>query len=209
MSMKTYVDFRRFFSEMKTGDRRARLFVREKLRGFVIIDAMQYSSALTFVLLLSFVLIYTGCSKGDAVTSNTAVTSATPGKAFKPADLAKLKWIEGDWRGMDGDKPFFERYRFESDSVMLVETFTDETFSKIEDTSRFELKDGEFGHSEGDRRSAASSITENAVQFVPVGKGNRYRFERQADGSWDAVLEWPADANKPTQKKIYKMQPVR
>jgi hypothetical protein len=37
------------------------------------------------------------------------------------ADIAKLKWLEGTWKGMDGDKPFFERYRFEGDSKMIVE----------------------------------------------------------------------------------------
>ena len=31
---------------------------------------------------------------------------------FTTADLQKLRWIEGTWRGTgDVDKPFFERYR--------------------------------------------------------------------------------------------------
>lgn len=109
---------------------------------------------------------------------------------------------------MDGDKPFFERYRIENDTAMIVETLTDETLSKVEDTSRFELKDGEFGHTQGDRRSAASWISADAVQFVPAaGGGNNFRFERQTDGTWRAVLEWPATASKPAGQKIYKMEP--
>ena len=43
-----------------------------------------------------------------ACSSDSSV--ATPRNNFTTADVAKLKWIEGTWRGMDGDKPFFERY---------------------------------------------------------------------------------------------------
>ena len=108
---------------------------------------------------------------------------------------------------MDGDKPFFERYRFEG-TTMIVETLADETLKKIEETSRFELKNGEFGHTEGERRSAASEITDRHVQFVPVGgEGNDFRFERQDDGTWRAVLEWPAKGDKPAGQKVYKMEP--
>jgi hypothetical protein len=133
---------------------------------------------------------------------------ATPSKAFTAADVAKLKWIEGTWRGMDGEKPFFERYRIE-ETAMVVEGLTDESVSKVESTDRFELKDGEFGKGEGEKRSAASAITADYIQFVPAvpGRGNNFRFERQADGTWNAILEWPATAEKPARQKVYKMEP--
>ena len=160
-----------------------------------------------------------GCKSAEMVsvvnTANTAVTpisSETPQKpknTFTAADITKLKWIDGDWRGMDGDKPFYERYRFEG-TTMIVETFADETFSNAPEVSRFELKNGEFGSSEGERRSATSSITEDAVQFVPVsGGGNSFRFERRPGGQWRAVLEWSAKNDKPAGQKIYLMEPVK
>src|SRR5262245_21768088 len=75
------------------------------------------------------------------------------------ADLQKLRWIEGTWRGTgDVDKPFFERYRFESDSVLAVESFADETLAQVTDTTRFELKDGEFGGGSEGARYVANSI---------------------------------------------------
>jgi hypothetical protein len=136
-------------------------------------------------------------------------TRQKPKTSFTAADVAKLKWIAGDWRGMDGDKPFYERYRFEG-TTMIVETYADETFSNAPEVSRFELKNGEFGSSEGERRSAASSITDDSVQFVPVsGGGNSFRFERQPAGKWRAVLEWPATNDKPARQKIYLMEPVK
>jgi hypothetical protein len=36
---------------------------------------------------------------------------------------------------------------------------------------------------------------------------NRFRFERQSNGTWRAVLEWPATTDKPARQKIYIMEP--
>ena len=130
---------------------------------------------------------------------------AVPG-TFTAADIAKLKWIEGTWRGTGEKQVFYERYRIEG-STMIVEGFAqDETLQKVKEVSRFELKDGRFGHVEGDAESAASSITDTAVQFVPVrGVKYSFRFEKQNDGTWRAVIEWPAELNKPT--VVYRMEP--
>jgi hypothetical protein len=142
-----------------------------------------------------------------SATSSEAKPAATPSRGFTSADIAKLKWIEGSWRGMDGDKPFYERYTVE-EKAMLVEALKEDGSSDGE-PGRFELKNGEFGKGEGDKRSVASEITESYIQFVPAVKGQRnsFRFERQADGTWIALLEWPATAEKLAGKKIYKMEP--
>ena len=132
---------------------------------------------------------------------------ATPSKKFTTADVAKLKWIEGTWRGMDGDKPFYERYTVEETALVVQGLKADG--SPDEAPGRFELKDGEFGKGEGDKRSVASEITADYVQFGPAvpGKLNRFRFERQSNGTWRAVLDWPATAEKPARQKIYVMEP--
>jgi len=154
-------------------------------------------------------VIACGCAKqGDQQsTASVAKYQATPARNFTTSDVAKLKWIEGTWRGMDGDKPFYERYTIENDA-MIVEALTDGDPTKVETADRFELKNGEFGKGEGDHRSAASEIGDGFVQFVPAGavKGNSFRFERQPDGSWHAILEWPATGDKPARSKTYKME---
>jgi len=168
------------------------------------------------VLTSTLLLICISCSAGEAQkntgpaqTSADATTkpAATPSNKFTANDIAKLKWIEGTWRGMDGDKPFYERYKIEP-TAMVVEGLKEDG-SPDGEPSRFELKDGEFGKTEGDKRSAASEISDTHVQFVPgVGsKGNNFRFEHQSDGTWIALLEWPATADKPARQKIYKMEP--
>ena len=154
-------------------------------------------------------LIGVACShsQGTNVGNSAPTAQSTPSNKFTAADIAKLKWIEGTWRGMDGDKPFYERYKIE-ETAMVVEGLNADGSSK-DAPERFELKNGEFGKDEGNNRSAASAITADYVQFVPAvaGKGNSFRFERQSNGTWRAVLDWPATANKPARQKIYVMEP--
>ena len=146
-------------------------------------------------------------SAAQSPAMKLAAAQSTPSKKFTAADVAKLKWIEGTWRGMDGDKPFYERYKVE-ETAMVVETLKADG-SVDGEPDRFELKDGEFGKGVGDRRSAASEITADYIQFVPAvrGKLNNFRFERQSNNTWRAVLEWPAKGDKPAGQKIYIMEP--
>ena len=142
--------------------------------------------------------------------ANTGVNApdpaATPSKEFGPSDIAKLSWLQGTWYGLDGKEPFYERYKFDG-TTMIVETLKEDG-SLDGEPARFELKDGEFGRTEGDRRSAASEITDTYVQFVPAarGKGHTFRFVKQPHG-WDAVLHTRPAPDQPAQEKIYKMQP--
>ncbi len=129
-------------------------------------------------------------------------------KKFTAADLQKLRWIEGTWRGTgDVDKPFFERYRFEGDSVLAVDSFEDETLAKVTETTRYELKDGEFGGGNEGFRWVASSIDDQQITFMPVTKArNSFRFERESKDSWKAILNWPAITDKPARQRVYKME---
>jgi hypothetical protein len=155
----------------------------------------------------AIVVVITTLSACDAQSTGTAKTQATPSDKFTAADIAKLKWLEGTWRGMDGDKPFFERYALDG-TTLVVETLEDGSLSKVTDTSRFELINGQFCKTEGNRRSAASQITDTFVQFVPAsGGGNSFRFQHQPDGTWNAILEWPGGANRAAGSKTYHMEP--
>lgn len=144
-----------------------------------------------------------GAPAQDALSQNPILKNITP------ADITKLRWIEGSWRGTgDIEKPFYERYKFENETTLAVESFADETFSKATDISRFELKDGEFGSSGPDgSRSAASAIDANSVTFEPVAKSrNSFRFQRESENSWKAMLTWPATDTAPAGQRNYLME---
>jgi hypothetical protein len=132
-------------------------------------------------------------------------------KKFTAADLQKLRWIEGTWRGTGAvDKPFFERYRFEGDSVLAVDGFADETLQKITETTRFELKDGEIGGGNDGARYVATSIDDRSIEFGPAVKvKNSFRWERESKDVWKAIIILPANETKPARQFVYKMERIK
>ena len=155
----------------------------------------------TFAVLL--VLLFAACKR-----SPVAQTNRSGAGKVSTADISKLRWIEGTWRGSGVDQaPFFERYRFENESTLAVDSFPDDKLDKVEETSRFELKDGQFGNGS----YVASSIDNNGVTFEPVaGKAkNSFRWERVSANAWKATLKWPAEANKPARERIYNMERIQ
>jgi hypothetical protein len=133
------------------------------------------------------------------------VSSPSP-KLITTADLVKLRWIEGSWRGTgDEQPPFYERYKFENDSTLVVETLADDTMSKVTEVDRFELKDGHFGKNANDSGSVAIALDEESITFAPLGKArNFFRFQRESANSWRAILNW-TDKDGKAKERIYHM----
>jgi hypothetical protein len=154
-----------------------------------------------------------GCAPATPINQERAAQPQSPSSTASPTpksittnELAKLRWIEGTWRGTGVDQPpFYERYKFENDSTLLVETLSDETLTNVTDSSRFELKDGHFGHSEGESGSVAIALDDNSITFAPVGKGNYFRFQRESENSWKAILNWTAKDGTP-KERTYQME---
>lgn len=170
-----------------------------------------------FVILFAFAFVLMGCSGNtDTNTTNTNTNVPPPvtahwKKDVSAVDIARIKWLEGTWRGTgEGQEPFYEKYKFD-DTSLIVESFADASLKTVKDTTRYALVNGEFRYTTRDaRRIAASEITDDHIQFVPVvGAGNSYRFERQPEGKWRAVLEWAATDDKPAKQVIYSMEPYK
>lgn len=148
-----------------------------------------------------FVLLVAACQRSPETRNDPPIATK-----LTTADIAKLKWLEGTWRGSGVDQaPFFERYRFENESTLAVDTFPDEKLATVEDTARFELKDGRFGNS----HYAASKIEDNAINFEPTAAKNSFRWERVSESAWKAILTWPAEGNKPARERIYNMERIQ
>ena len=181
---------------------------------------MRFGPFTDFCSLFSRDLLFTVCCVLLAVfcLSAACASSQQPGiptppqpKTISTAELAKLRWIEGSWRGTgDVDKPFFERYRFENDSTLVTESFADETFSKVTETSVFSLKDGHFGNEGEGSRWVATALDEKSITFAPVVKArNSFRFERESDNVWIATLNWPATDKAPANQHVYRMERIK
>jgi hypothetical protein len=158
------------------------------------------------VVLIGAVFVANSCYLQDS--AQTPTTTPTPPTKFSVSDLEKLRWIEGTWRGSgDVEAPFFERYRFENETTLAVDSFTDDTLNKVEDTTRFELKDGQFGNGGEGSRWTASLIDYQGVTFVPLAKAkNSFRWQRESNNIWTAILKWPPAEGKPGRQRVYKME---
>jgi len=166
-------------------------------------------SVLKLLLLMTALCFSFGCSRTSAVNrAQSTPTPAVAGKTLEASDLRKLRWIEGTWRGTGGGvPPFVERYKFESDTVLAVESLEGEKLDKVTDVTRFELKDGKFGGGSEGSRWVATSIDDKQITFGPVTKArNSFRWEWVSENSWKAVLSWPATDAAPARERIYEME---
>ena len=149
-------------------------------------------------LIALLLLCITSCAIGQQVQTPKP-------KLITTVDLQQLRWIEGSWRGTGVDQaPFFERYRFENETTLAVDSLEGE---KVTDTTRFELKNGEFGGGSEGSRYVATALDENSITFGPVTKArNSFRWQRTTADSWKAVLNWPAANGKPAGERVYNME---
>lgn len=113
-----------------------------------------------------------------------------PGEAYKRKDIKKLKWIEGGWKGMDGNKPFYEIYRFINDST--IETITYQWDGK--DSSKSEKghlfwKNNAYYLGE-QMNWKVISISDSQVYMKPNFKAyNDILWKRLPGKEWVAVLK--------------------
>ena len=149
-------------------------------------------------------MIGLGCTR---ISFSQDPPKATPAK-LTAADLEKLRWIEGTWRGTaDADKPFYERYRFENATTLAVDTFDNEKLEKVTETTLFELKDGEFGGGNEGSRYVAVALDDRSIEFGPAIKvRNGFRWERESNDIWKATILLPARADRPARQMVYKME---
>jgi hypothetical protein len=105
------------------------------------------------------------------------------------------------------ESPFYERYHFEGESTLVVESFADETLGKVTEVTRFELKDGVLGNAGEGARWAATDLRDDSVTFEPVtGARNSFRWQRESANTWKATLNWPALSDKPARQRVYLME---
>jgi hypothetical protein len=146
-----------------------------------------------------------------ARTETTTAVSGTPRlivvATLTPADLARLRWIEGTWRGEGTDQaPFYERYHFTDDSTLVVDSFGDSTLAKVSESSRYELRGGHLANAGEGARWAAVRVDSSSASFIPIASArNSFVWRRDAADRWTALLAWPATTTEPMRERTYHM----
>ncbi len=159
-------------------------------------------------ILLVFLALTLGLGCAGRSSSNSKDQTQTPSAKLTPADLQKLRWIEGSWRGTGvNQSPFFERYRFEGETTLAVDSFEDEKLAKVTDTSYFNLENGEFGGGGEGSRYVAVALDDNSITFDPRIKArNSFIWKRESKDAWTAIIKWTATGDKPAGERVYNME---
>ena len=167
---------------------------------------------LAAALLPAPMLLLLACDSRPARDSEHDAGSAEPIWAevakVQRSDMAKLRWIGGNWRGSGGGyDAFYERYVFEGDSVLRQYSFADSTFATAVDSSTVRLHGDSLFSESGDVRYLASSLRDSSVTFAPYARAlNRFTWRRSSDTSWVAIL-MPVDTTRP--RVEYRMVRIR
>jgi hypothetical protein len=123
-------------------------------------------------------------------------------------EFARLRWLEGSWRGRLPDGGYFyERYHALDDSTIVMHGFTDSTFARTTDSSRITLRGGTVA-SEGGSRWEAISLDSSSVDFVSTrAASNGFIWTRESPDKWKATLR-SEDKQKRPVTTIYQMERV-
>lgn len=145
--------------------------------------------------------------KSGKPTDSTAVTVSTPNAPkFVPADFARLRWMQGRWRGqMPSGDFFYEQYSFVDDSTMQMYAFSDPTWTQRSDSSRIVLRGGTVANDGGDARWVATRLDSTGIDFAPEkGAINFFTWTRGTETDWTASVRWTDQQGKP-QNLVYPM----
>lgn len=128
---------------------------------------------------------------------------------FTAADFARLRWIEGTWRGRLPDgRAFYERYRFVDDSTIAMQAFADSTLTSTSDSARIALRDGMIADEGGAARWAATRLDSTGAAFTPIeGATNAFTWIRDRGDRWSTALTW-TDKHGEAHSVTYPMERV-
>ncbi len=118
-------------------------------------------------------------------------------------NLKALRWIEGNWKGMDGNNAFYEIYHFKNDSTLVITSYhwNGKDSSKTS-TSSVRRKEGSFYL--GDNFNwKVTQLSESSVFMEPVFKAaNTVLWKKKDQNTWEAILEARSG------RKLYTMERV-
>jgi hypothetical protein len=154
------------------------------------------------------VLLSLACAKEAAQNTDTVSAAAgTPAVVpppiagtFAAADFAKLRWLEGKWRGFmpDGGK-FYESYTWDNDSTIVKHSYADSTFTNPTDRSVIQLRGTTVADESEKARWVVTRIDSTGADFAPErGANNHFTFTREDATKWNASLRWTENGQPKT-----------
>jgi len=109
-----------------------------------------------------------------------------------PADIKKLEWLVGTWKGEASGQPFYETWEKISDNELLNTNFnitTNDTI--ISGHAKIGLIGDKFAYISEDRTLDLISVMENKSVFENKEKGEKFTFSLNEKNEWVALLQYP------------------
>jgi hypothetical protein len=149
-----------------------------------------------------------GSPDSAAGTAASGVREPVAGR-YTPQDFARLRWLDGSWRGRLPDGGYFyERYRVVNDSTIAMRGFPDSLFARVTDSSSISLRGGTVA-SEGGTRWVATRLDSSAVDFASErNAANNFTWTRESADRWTATLR-STDRDGRPRTIVYPMERVR
>lgn len=124
-------------------------------------------------------------------------------------DFARLRWLDGSWRGRLPDGGYFyERYRPIDDSTIAMRGFPDSLFARVTDSANITFRGGTVAD-EGSSRWVATRLDSNAVDFASErNASSNFTWARESPDRWTATLR-SIDRQGRAQTTVYQMERVR
>ena len=141
-------------------------------------------------------LITSGLSVSAQVSNSKSKTK------FTKSDMAKLRWIEGSWRGSDADGKltFYEDYHFVANEIVIKSYAQDSTFTKVKRQGKVYLRNGEIVHRGEGMLWSATKLNDSQVEFAPKKKAtNSFIWQRESADVWIAKLMFNDETGKQTE----------
>lgn len=135
------------------------------------------------------------CIMTIAISSCTEVkNSQSNAMPYRKSDLRKIKWIEGSWKGMHNNKPFYEIYRIINDSTLRITSYNwNGTDSTNTEHSYVYWNDGAYYLGEKMNWKVVSINKKEIVMKRNNKTSNDILWRQNDNNSWDAILETSKD----------------
>ena len=131
----------------------------------------------------------------NIIASVFAITVFAQKHQTDTKDKHPLKWLEGSWKGMSNDKPFYEAWRFFNDSVIVnFEITINNGDTLIKETNAIILRHNEKYYGNKTVQWKISRITANELVLKndSLPYSNTIIWLHTKEDHWLAILENPA-----------------
>ncbi len=135
---------------------------------------------------ISFSILLLLCFASACGQTNTDQSKSG---SYSKEDLKKIKWIEGKWRGMHNNKPFYEIYQMENDSTLKITSY--EWNGRDSANTSYDYvywRDGAYYFGK-EQNWKVLSISDSEVRMLPNYKANNdiiWRYNN--NNAWVALL---------------------